>query len=92
MGQAGSQPAAETPRRAHTLPHEPLRHAPKVLSVKSIPYMRGVLAKQQSLYPRENVPGATSASRVTAAAKYGQWRYSPLGRHHQRPSTSVHGG
>ncbi|XP_045524271.1 uncharacterized protein LOC123714150 isoform X1 [Pieris brassicae] len=31
MGQAGSQPVAEIPRRAHTLPHEPLRHAPKVL-------------------------------------------------------------
>ncbi|XP_026492597.2 uncharacterized protein LOC113398198 isoform X1 [Vanessa tameamea] len=34
MGQAGSQPGAEQrARRAHTLPHEPLRHAPKVLPV-----------------------------------------------------------
>ncbi|XP_045488593.1 uncharacterized protein LOC111000830 isoform X3 [Pieris rapae] len=35
MGQAGSQPVAEIPRRAHTLPHEPLRHAPKVLPALS---------------------------------------------------------
>ncbi|XP_041974760.1 uncharacterized protein LOC121730043 [Aricia agestis] len=42
MGQAGSQPSgAERARRAHTLPHEPLRHAPKVLpSLTASPRLR----------------------------------------------------
>ncbi|XP_048489034.1 uncharacterized protein LOC105390547 isoform X3 [Plutella xylostella] len=41
MGQAGSQPAAAPPRRAHTLPHEPPRHAPKVLpSLTESPRLR----------------------------------------------------
>ncbi|XP_059055445.1 uncharacterized protein LOC131849364 [Achroia grisella] len=44
MGQAGSQPSAAVPqraRRAHTLPHEPPRHAPKVLpSLPDSPHLR----------------------------------------------------
>ncbi|CAG9796835.1 unnamed protein product [Diatraea saccharalis] len=44
MGQAGSQPAPAVPlraRRAHTLPHEPPRHAPKVLpSLPESPRLR----------------------------------------------------
>ncbi|XP_073958071.1 uncharacterized protein isoform X2 [Choristoneura fumiferana] len=44
MGQAGSQQAVAPPpraRRAHTLPHEPLRHAPKVLpSLTESPRLR----------------------------------------------------
>ncbi|CAH0405558.1 unnamed protein product [Chilo suppressalis] len=44
MGQAGSQPATAVPqraRRAHTLPHEPPRHAPKVLpSLPESPHLR----------------------------------------------------
>ncbi|XP_052740521.1 uncharacterized protein LOC112049905 isoform X2 [Bicyclus anynana] len=42
MGQAGNQPGAEQrARRAHTLPHEPLRHAPKVLpSLTESPRLR----------------------------------------------------
>ncbi|XP_026320330.1 uncharacterized protein LOC113230550 isoform X4 [Hyposmocoma kahamanoa] len=43
MGQAGSQLAAAVPRsrRALTLPHEPLRHAPKVLpSLSEAPHLR----------------------------------------------------
>ncbi|CAH2103028.1 unnamed protein product [Euphydryas editha] len=42
MGQAGSQPGAEQrARRAHTLPHEPPRHAPKVLpSLTESPRLR----------------------------------------------------
>ncbi|XP_045777784.1 nucleolar protein dao-5-like [Maniola jurtina] len=42
MGQAGSSPSAEQrARRANTLPHEPLRHAPKVLpSLTESPRLR----------------------------------------------------
>ncbi|XP_028174817.1 uncharacterized protein LOC114363327 [Ostrinia furnacalis] len=44
MGQAGSQPApapTQRARRAHTLPHEPPRHAPKVLpSLPESPRLR----------------------------------------------------
>ncbi|XP_049875625.1 uncharacterized protein LOC126373544 [Pectinophora gossypiella] len=44
MGQTGSQPAGAAPprnRRARTLPHEPLRHAPKVLpSLVETPHLR----------------------------------------------------
>ncbi|XP_038207624.1 uncharacterized protein LOC119829270 isoform X2 [Zerene cesonia] len=41
MGQAGSQPAEGRPRRVHTLPSEPLRHAPKVLpSLTESPRLR----------------------------------------------------
>ncbi|XP_052748843.1 uncharacterized protein LOC113518069 isoform X2 [Galleria mellonella] len=44
MGQAGSQPAGAAPqraRRAHTLPHEPPRLAPKVLpSLPDSPHLR----------------------------------------------------
>ncbi|XP_050680558.1 uncharacterized protein LOC126976320 isoform X2 [Leptidea sinapis] len=41
MGQAGSQPGAELVRRVHTLPHEPPRHAPKVLpSLPESPRLR----------------------------------------------------
>ncbi|KAJ2940752.1 hypothetical protein O0L34_g14863 [Tuta absoluta] len=44
MGQAGSHPAGAAPprtRRARTLPHEPVRHAPKVLpSLCETPHLR----------------------------------------------------